>query len=165
MRRSDAGFTYLGVLAIIVMMGMLAAMAGEVASVQTRRERERQLLFVGHQYRDAIERYYRRNHRFPNLLEDLARDSAEEVSPEHFIRRLYPDPMTGAVDWTLVPAPMGGFMGVASTSQRAPIKQAGFDAIDTDFDLAQKYSDWAFVYDPLLRFRGAVPPAARAPSH
>jgi hypothetical protein len=70
--------------------------------------------------------------------------------------------MTGDADWTLIPAPNGGFMGVASSSQRAPLKRVGFDWIDTDFEQAEKYSDWAFVYDPLRDFRGALP-SAKAP--
>lgn len=157
LRKTSGGFTYLGLLALIVIMGLMAAMAGEVASTRAQREREAELLFIGHQFRDAIERYYRQNHRFPMALTDLSQDSADELRPQHFIRRLYADPMTHATDWTLVPAATGGYMGVASTSERAPLKRARFDPVDTDFDLAEKYSDWTFVYDPLLKFRGAVP--------
>jgi type II secretory pathway pseudopilin PulG len=132
-------------------------MAGEVASTQAQRERELELLFIGHQYRDAIERYYRQNHRFPTALADLVQNTTDGPGIEHYIRRLYRDPMTRALDWTLVPAPVGGFMGVASASQRPTLKRAGFEPVDTDFDKAETYSDWTFVFDPLLKFRGAIP--------
>ncbi len=59
------GFTYFGVLVLVVLIGLMLAAAGEVASQQAQREREAELLFVGHQYRDAIERYFPFNHRFP----------------------------------------------------------------------------------------------------
>jgi type II secretory pathway pseudopilin PulG len=156
-RKFSGGFTYLGILVIIVIMGLMAAMAGEVASMQAQREREVELLFIGHQYRDAVERYYRLNHRFPSTTAELVHDTSGAATSQSFLRRLYLDPMTGEADWTLIPAPNGGFMGVASSSQRTPLKRAGFDWIDTDFDQAERYSDWAFIYDPLRDFRSALP--------
>jgi type II secretory pathway pseudopilin PulG len=138
-------------------MGLVAAMAGEVASTQSQREREVELLFIGHQYREAIEQFYRLNHRFPNTIAELIQDTGSGASSQHFLRRWYRDPITGSPDWKLIPAPNGGFMGVASTSERAPLKRAGFEALDLDFDKAEKYSDWAFVHDPLRDFHSAVP--------
>jgi hypothetical protein len=86
-------------------------------------------------------------------------DTSGALAIQHFLRRLYPDPMTHAPDWTLLAAPNGGFMGVASASAQAPLKKAGFDAADVDFDKAEKYSDWAFVYEPYRNPRST--PAAR----
>ena len=154
-RRLSSGFTYLGILALIVLIGLMLAMAGEVASTQAQREREAELLFIGHQYRDAIERFYRVNHRFPETTAELVQAHDSATPTRYFLRRLYRDPMTGASDWSLIPAPNGGFMGVASTSGRAPLKKAGFELSDTDFDKAEKYTDWVFIYDPLPKFRGA----------
>ncbi len=65
-----------------------------------------------------------------------------------YLRRLYPDPMTGAADWALVEAPGGGFMGVASRSTRAPLKTGGFDEPDRAFEDARTYGDWKFVFAP-----------------
>lgn len=144
----QSGFTYLGILVLVVLIGMMLAAAGEVASTQAQREREVELLFIGHQYRDAIELYVRTNRRWPTALEDLVQDTSGALTVQHFLRHLYPDPMTRAADWTLLPAPNGGFMGVSSASARAPLKHAGFDAMDVDFDKAEKYSDWVFVYEP-----------------
>jgi type II secretory pathway pseudopilin PulG len=143
-------------LALIVLIGLMLAMAGEVASTQAQREREAELLFIGHQYRNAIERFFRVNHRFPQTTTELAQSTDSAAATRYFLRRPYRDPMTGAGDWSLIPAANGGFMGVASTSARAPLKRAGFDWSDTDFDKAEKYSDWAFIYDPLPKFRGGV---------
>ena len=157
-RAGQGGFTYLGILVLVVLIGLMLAAAGEVASTQAQREREVELLFIGHQYRNAIERYVRTNRRWPTALAELVQDTSGALATQHFLRRLYRDPMTGAADWTLLPGTNGGFMGVASASARAPLKHAGFDPADVDFDKAEKYSDWTFVYDPHRNTRS--PPAA-----
>jgi len=154
--KCNEGFTYLGILALIVLIGLMLAMAGEVASTQAQREREADLLFIGHQYRNAIERFYRVNHRFPQTTAELVQSTDSAGATQYFLRRPYRDPMTAASDWSLIPAPSGGFMGVASKSGRVPLKRAGFDWTDPDFDRAEKYSDWTFIYDPLPRFRGGA---------
>jgi type II secretory pathway pseudopilin PulG len=162
-RGGQGGFTYLGILVLVVLIGLMLAGAGEVASTQARREREVELLFIGHQYRNAVERYVRTNRRWPVALADLVQDTSGALTNQHFLRRLYPDPITRAADWTLLPAPNGGFMGVASVSAQAPLKHAGFDAADVDFDKAEKYSDWTFVYEPHRNSR-LTPAAGTTPS-
>jgi type II secretory pathway pseudopilin PulG len=156
-RQDQGGFTYLGILVLVVLIGLMLSAAGEVASIQARRERETELLFIGHQYRTAIELYVRTNRRWPMALADLVEDTSGGLTSQHFLRRLYPDPMTRAADWILLPAPNGGFMGIASTSAQVPLRHAGFDVQDVDFDKAEKYSDWAFVYQPARIMSGAPP--------
>jgi hypothetical protein len=56
--------------------------------------------------------------------------------------------MTNAVDWVLVPAANGGIMGVASSSERAPLKSGNFDQADQDFADAKTYRDWQFIFQP-----------------
>jgi type II secretory pathway pseudopilin PulG len=146
-RRTGAGgFTYLGLLVLVALVGLLLAKAGEVASTAARREREAQLLWVGHQYRSAIGRYWSQRRAYPTSLEDLLGAGPDAPIPARFLRSLYRDPMTGAVDWTLVQAPTGGIMGIASSSPRAPIKTGGFDAVDEDFQEAKTYGDWQFTF-------------------
>ena len=168
MRRGERGFTYVGLLAVIVLIGILLAAAGEVASTAARRDREAQLLWVGHEYRAAIGRYWGRTRRYPVSLEELlgvARDAPVQV---RFLRQLYPDPMTNAVNWVLVPAPDGsGIMGVASSSKRAPLKTAQFDPVDQGFDKAATYGDWQFTFQPVLwrstPYQAPARPPAAAP--
>ncbi len=148
MRAGEAGFTYLGLLALVVLIGLMLAAAGEVAGTTAQREREKQLLFVGHQYRDAIAAFYRRNHRYPQAIDELLQFAGGSAQPLHFLRRAYVDPMTGMLDWTLVPGMGGGIMGVASTSGREPMKRDGFDDVDGKFKDASSYADWLFTYDP-----------------
>lgn len=142
------GFTYVGLLAVIVLIGILLAAAGEVVSTAARREREAQLLWVGHEYRAAIGRYWMQRRAFPRTLEELLGSAPDAPIPARYLRRLYPDPMTNAVDWVLLQAPGGGITGVASSSTRAPLKVAGFDDADQDLADASSYGDWKFTFTP-----------------
>jgi type II secretory pathway pseudopilin PulG len=150
-RRREQGFTYIGVLISIAVIGCLLAAVGQAARTTAQREREKELLFIGHAYRSAIARYFRENHRYPQALDELVQFELAGPQPAHYLRRLYSDPMTGAADWALVPALGGGIMGVASSSKLAPIKKAGFDAVDLGFEDAETYGDWIFLFDPRLR--------------
>ena len=143
---AQRGFTYIGLLAAIVIMGLMLTMVGRVWSTTERREREKQLLFAGHAYRLAIASYYASGHKFPDSLDELLKDERFPL-PKHHLRRLYADPMTGQADWTLVVTPDGqGIMGVVSSSKGAPIKRAGFPLEDESFKGADCYCGWQFVY-------------------
>lgn len=155
-RGSERGFTYVGLLVFVFIMGLMLTVAARVWTTTEQREREIELIYIGHSYRMAISSYYAGGHRFPATLQDLLTDERFPV-PKHHLRRLYPDPMTGAVDWTLIRTPdQTGIMGVASSSQAAPIKRDGFDLIDMLFKDAEHYSDWKFVY--VANRWGAIPP-------
>jgi type II secretory pathway pseudopilin PulG len=147
-RRSAGGFTYVGLLVLIVLIGLMLGAAGEVASTAAQRERETQLLWVGHQYRAAIGRYWSQKRSYPQTLQELLGAAPDAPLQVRCLRRLYPDPMTNAVDWVLVPAPNGGIMGVTSSSKRAPLKTSHFDEADHDFVDATVYSDWRFTFMP-----------------
>ncbi|HEX4152452.1 MAG TPA: type II secretion system protein [Steroidobacteraceae bacterium] len=153
--RAERGFTYIGLLVAIALIGFALAVAGQVTRTTMKREREVELLFIGHEYRHAIARFFRQNHRYPLTLEELVTVDTGGTTPQHYLRRLYRDPMTRAVDWTLLPAPGQGIMGIASSSNKAPLKSAGFDVTDESFEQAQTYADWIFLYDP--RGRVGVP--------
>ena len=139
------GFTYIGLLFAIAIVGITLATVGVVWSTQARREREAQLLFVGNQYRQAIGRYLQAGGVYPQSLDELVEDKRVPM-PRRFLRRLYPDPMTGAADWELVQGADGGIMGVASSSQQQPIKVAGFRHVDAAFEKADCYCSWKFIY-------------------
>jgi len=54
----QAGFTYIGLLIAVVIMGLMLTVAGRVWSVTEQRERETQLLFAGDAIRMAIAGYF-----------------------------------------------------------------------------------------------------------
>lgn len=142
------GFTYLGALFFVALLGSALALAGELWSTQAQREREEDLLFAGRQIRQAISSYYDsapagQQRRFPARLQDLLEDKRWPV-PRRHLRRLYVDPMTGAPDWVLLSAPSGGLLGVHSRATRRPLKQSGFEPEEEFFEEARSVADWVF---------------------
>lgn len=146
MRASQRGFTYLGLLFAVAIIGITLSTVGVVWSTQIRRDKEVELLFAGDQIRLAIARYVRAGGRLPQELTDLLEDKRTPV-PRRFLRRIYVDPMTRSTDWQLILAPEGGIIGVASPSQEKPIKVAGFVGAEAGFDKAECYCDWKFIYN------------------
>jgi type II secretory pathway pseudopilin PulG len=155
------GFTYVGLLVAVVVLGLMLTLASRVWSVSEQRERETQLLFVGGEIRSAVGRYVAAHRKFPQSLEDLLGDNAS-AAPRRFLRRLYYDPMTNSTDWELIPAAGGGIMGVASKSKLTPIKRTGFSAEDAFFEANDCYCTWQFVYQ--LRYNRGVPVIAPGPN-
>jgi len=146
--RRRNGFTYLAVLFIIAIMGGGLALAGEVWQTTAARAREAELLYVGNQYRKAIERYYLNGPGlYPRNLADLVKDP-RKPDTVRYLRRLYPDPVTGKDEWGILKAPDGGIMGVYSQSNAVPYKQDVFRPRDQTFKGAPTYQEWRFLYEP-----------------
>jgi type II secretory pathway pseudopilin PulG len=148
--RNQKGFTYFGLLIIVAVMGMGLAAFGELYSRSSQREKERELLFVGNEYRQAIAAYYQKspgNKVYPKKLDDLLEDKRFPV-PQHHLRRLYRDPITGREDWGVLEAPGGGIMGVHSLSEDVPVKSGNFGRREAAFEGAPAYKDWVFSYSP-----------------
>jgi len=156
-KRGARGFTYLAILLAIALLGIGLAAVGTMWTTVARRERETQLLFVGHAFRDAIASYYLSGNQLPRELDDLLRDERLPL-PRRHLRRIYPDPMTGHPDWQLLRDADGGIYGVSSSSQGVPLKRANFSDADAAFDDAPCYCDWRFEFQPSRR-------AARRPAH
>ena len=147
---AQRGFTYLGLMIIVAVMGMALAAFGTIYSQTAQRDKEAELLFVGEQFRDAIGSYYRTapGGQYPKKLEDLVEDKRFPMPVRH-LRRIYADPITGGTDWGIVETPdKAGIMGVFSRSAEKPIKQGNFGAKQNDFDEAENYMKWTFVYTP-----------------
>ncbi len=150
----SSGFTYIGLLFFIAIIGITLAMASTLWSFAQQREKERELLFIGHQFRHAIGLYYERTpgtiKRYPSRLEDLLEDN-RYVTTQRYLRKIYRDPMTGTHQWGLVSAPTGGVMGVYSLSESVPIKTSNFSSEDSTLDSAKKYVEWQFFYLPTIQ--------------
>lgn len=154
------GFTYLTALFMVAILAGGLALIGEVWHTSSLREKEAELLFVGNEYRKAIERYYLAGAaRYPRTLDELLKDPRQPGTVRH-LRKLYPDPITGK-DWALIKAPDGGIWGVHSVSQDAPLKTGGFKLRDAGFENVKRYSDWKFIHT--LPAQPAAKPGAKAP--
>lgn len=147
--RCCTGLVLLAVL-LLLALGALAALAGaEVWATSVRREQEEQLLYVGEQYRRAIESYWRttpgRVKTLPNSLAVLLEDDRFPMPVRH-LRRLYVDPLNTQADWGLVKVD-SGIAGVYSTSPAIPLKRRGFPARYAHFEDAKDYRQWRFVFN------------------
>ncbi len=151
--KNQAGVSLMVVLVMVVLVGLMAGMAGSTWRTIMQREREAELLWRGNQYRRAINSYYSSKgtgaaNQYPSTLEDLLRDPRELKIVRH-IRKLYKDPMTGG-DWVPIPAPEQGgrIKGVRSSSSEETFKKDGFDEDNEDLANKFRYSDWEFVSKP-----------------
>lgn len=133
------------VMLIVVLIGLGLGAAGTLWHTESQRLKENELLFIGEQYRKAIQNYYNAGpaRQFPKSLNDLLLDARLPLT--RHLRKLYPDPMTGNKEWGLIADPDGhGISGVYSLAPGVPIKQQGFDARQKEFENAQSYSAWRF---------------------
>ena len=131
------------------------------------------MLFAGNAIRQAIAAYSEATpgplKHYPPSLETLLKDP-RFPDTRRYLRRVYPDPVTGGKEWVLIKAPQGGIIGVASSSESPPLKRAGFRDPNRVFEdqallLKDKlrYRDWEFVHQPAARGGGSQGAAARSP--
>jgi type II secretory pathway pseudopilin PulG len=150
-RRED-GFTYFGVIVSILILGVALAAAGEVWHLAAKREKERELLFVGNQFRQAIKAYYEHTppqaQRYPARLEDLLKDP-RYPTVQRYLRKIYADPVNGGTEWGVVKGAGGEIIGVHSLSRNEPVKKGNFSSADKSFENKMTYADWVFMYTPV----------------
>jgi type II secretory pathway pseudopilin PulG len=146
--RAERGFTYLGVMFIIMGLGVALASTVQVWMTVGQREKERELLFIGDQFRKAMTRYAAAarnpNERLPRKLEDLLKDPRYPDN-RRYLRKIFVDPMTGKQEWGLRKDLGGAILGIYSLSKVKPFKQANFRAVEKEFEGKTKYSDWVFT--------------------
>lgn len=146
--RKVGGFTYLAMLATIAIMGITLAAASEVWHIALKREKERELLFVGDQFRRAINSYHAHTPvtgRFQvERLEDLLRDPRYPAT-QRYLRKIYVDPLSGSADWGLVKGPNGEILGIHSLSGDEPVKKGNFSTENREFEGKTSYADWVFM--------------------
>lgn len=148
----ERGFMYM---ALIIFFGVLLLGAGATmiqgASLQ-RRNAEEQLIFVGGEFRKAIQGYYFASaalppgaSRYPAKLEDLLADPRSKEL-KRYLRQVYRDPLTGNANWGTIEAPGGGIMGVYSLSPASAVKRFAFPAEFKYLEGKTKISEWRFMF-------------------
>lgn len=152
-----AGFTYVAMLFALAIFGIGLAALGQTWGQRAQRDKEEELLMIGAAYARAIGLYYQHSpgsqKRFPAALGDLLQDS-RFVGTERYLRKLYPDPVTGSAQWGQVHAPEGGICGVFSLSDKTTLRKRVTTFTDTAIK-GERYADWKFVYVP--RAAGSTP--------
>jgi hypothetical protein len=109
-RRGESGYALLFVIFLVASIMLFAAAANPNALTQGRRQKEEEMIWRGNQYVRAVSLFYRKNGRYPQNLEELAKPNAANV---HFLRKAYAEPMnTADGSWRLIyVAPTGQLIG------------------------------------------------------
>jgi type II secretory pathway pseudopilin PulG len=162
-RAPQSGVVLLALLIALSLLGVALLAGAQVTATLRQRAHEQELLFVGDQYRRAIERYYYAAppgspRLLPQNVEQLLLDDRYPQPVQH-LRRAYADPF--GADWTWVR--IGDRLaGVHSSSHVVPLKRSRFKSRDTGFAAAGDVSQWVFVFTPPLP--AAAPGAPRPPA-
>lgn len=157
-----SGFTYLAALMMVMVMGIMLGVVGQLWKTVMKREQEAELIFRGRQYKDAITSWYKptgvNKGRQPTplrKLDDLLSDPNSQTTVR-YLRKLYTDPITGK-DWKIITGKNMGILGVATTSEAKPLKTGGFPDDLADLSGKTRYSDWLFMYNASPTTGGTKP--------
>jgi len=167
------GFTYLGLIILVAILGLVGAAGLKMGSLLQRQAAEQELLDIGAQFSDALRSYAKATPAGqlpqPTSLAALLRDPRYPQVRRH-LRKLFVDPITGRAEWGLVYQPGGnGIIGVYSLSRAAPLKVGHFETRFAGFEGKLHLSEWQFMgSDELLAPPGTVhlpgPPSIPAPA-
>lgn len=156
--RQQNGLVLIAVLLMIMLVGMGALSAAEVWSTTRKRQREADLMWVGDQYRKAIESYWKTTPGARKILPTSVAQLLDDnrfPNPVHHLRKAYTDPMTDGEEFELI-IKNNSLVGVRSSSAEVPLKTANFPLRYLAFADATDYSKWEFVFTPPV----ATPTAA-----
>src|SRR2546429_218702 len=120
---TEDGYLLLTVLVMIFLMLLALSVAAPKVAKEIQRDKEREAMQRGLQYRRAIQLYYKKFGAYPTDIKQL-----EKTNEIRFLRKRYTDPITGKDDWRLIhmgeaKVPPMGFFG-------QPL-QAGMSSVST----------------------------------
>lgn len=99
MPRGQRGFTLAAVIVMLtIILVFLAFTIPQMWSDVMKRERDKQTIWVMKQYARGIKGFLEARKVYPTKLEDL-----KEQNNPRVLRQLYPNPLSGEMDWVLVP--------------------------------------------------------------
>ncbi|HET8869225.1 MAG TPA: type II secretion system protein [Aquabacterium sp.] len=135
--RRERGFTYLMLLWWTAISAVVLAALGQQWLLESRRQKEMELVFRGTQIREAIRHFYEQApdgqpKRFPHDFEELLEDR-RGGQVIHHLRRAWLDPMTNR-PWGLIRDGQA-IKGVFSTAKGKPLRAP--EGVD-------RYTDWRF---------------------
>ena len=133
------GFTYLMVLLWVAISGVMLMATSRAWLLESRRERDTELIYRGQQIQDALSAYAAvpvstGRSRAPERLEDLLEDRRSGQVVRH-LRQVWRDPITNSPQWGLLKDAEGGITGVFSTSPKVPLLAPPG---------TRSYKDWRF---------------------
>lgn len=122
--RAERGFTLAGVLVICtVLMVFVAYTVPRQWSIIMKREREKQTMFVMKQYARSIKAFQTKNNALPTSLDQLKKARLPRMI--RGVNGEWNDPLTGKVDWQLVPPSVGQQPRTITNPSNPPPTQTG----------------------------------------
>jgi type II secretory pathway pseudopilin PulG len=133
-KSGQSGFTLAGVIVIMtIMMIVVAYTVPRMWSTVLKRERERQTIYVMQQYAKAIMEFQNKNKTYPTSPQQLK--DARSPRMIRGVKGEYIDPLTGEVDWLVIPQAAGASLpahnltpGINGTVGVQPILPSGGSA-------------------------------------
>lgn len=149
------GFTYIGLLLLVAMVGATLGVAASSWALQGQRAMEREQIWRGRAIATALGRFHAGpvavpkaparpppaasaaavappasaaaiDGEWPRRLEDLVEDRRGLNTVRH-LRRLYADPCTGKPDWALERNDLGGIVALRSRCDRPALLREGLE--------------------------------------
>src|SRR5580693_164944 len=102
-RNPESGYVLLFVFAMAAIVAVTLYMQVPRVAFEAQRDKEELLMDRGHEYIRAIALFVHKFNRFPASMDEL-----ENTNNLRFLRRRFPDPMTGKTDWRILHAGPGG---------------------------------------------------------
>ncbi len=90
----EEGYVLLAVIFLTVLVLVSLAIAAPKVAMSIQRDKERETVHRGQQYKRAIKLYYQKFGRYPTSIDQLV-----ETNQIRFLRKRYLDPLTGKDDW------------------------------------------------------------------
>lgn len=147
--RRARGFTYLGMLILLAVLGLVGAAGLKMGTLLQRAAAEEELLEIGAQFSEALRSYAAATPpgqpQQPPGLQDLLKDP-RFPNPRRHLRKIFVDPVTGKAEWgILYVGDKVGVLGVYSLSNARPLKVANFDIRFLGMENRERISDWKFL--------------------
>lgn len=145
----QGGFTYLGLIILVTVIGLVGAATIKVDALLQRAAAEEELLEAGAAFGAALASYAAATPQgqppYPPSLQELLKDPRTPGLRRH-LRKIFVDPLTGGTEWGLVyVADNLGVTAVHSLSQARPLKVGNFDARFAGLENKEHVSDWRFT--------------------
>jgi type II secretory pathway pseudopilin PulG len=156
-RPREAGFTYVGLIVLVTIIGLVGAATLKADALLRRAAAEEELLDIGAAFSAALTSYAEATPRGqpqqPPSPDDLLKDPRVPGIRRH-LRKIFVDPITGKAEWGIVWLNKGtgingsggsGVVAVYSLSQAKPLKQTHFDARFQNLEGRAHFTDWKFA--------------------